>query len=172
MIYLLIFFEFFKAGLAAFGGGLVLIPILLQVGNVNGWYNAEEFADMVAMANSLPGPIGTNLATSCGYKTAGILGAVVADVALVLPSVLMVLIMVKFLQKYAKTDAFVSVMKALRPAIIMMILFALYELGSMALVGIKEWVLLVALVLLMLKHEKNPIFYIMISAVMGLVLKL
>ncbi len=172
MIYLLIFFEFFKAGLAAFGGGLVLIPILLQVGNVNGWYNAEEFADMVAMANSLPGPIGTNLATNCGYKIAGFWGAVVADVALVLPSLLMVFVMVRFLRKYAKSNAFETVMKSIRPAIVMMILFAVHELGSMALVGIREWALLAGLLLLMIKYEKNPIFYIIISAVMGLVLQL
>ena len=84
--FLLLMYEFFKTGLFAVGGGLATIPFLQKMSEHHPeWFTAAELADMIAVAESTPGPIGVNMATFAGYRTAGIFGAVAATLALVLP---------------------------------------------------------------------------------------
>ena len=94
MIYLLLFWEFFKTGLFAVGGGLATLPFLTQMSVSHpDWFTTQMLADMIAVSESTPGPIGVNMATYVGYTVAGIPGAIVATCSLVLPSLIIITIM-------------------------------------------------------------------------------
>ena len=99
MIYLRLFFEFFKTGLFAIGGGLATLPFLYEMGSNTGWFTAADVADMIAISESTPGAIGINMATFAGYKTAGIVGGVCATLGLAAPSIIIILIVAHFLIK-------------------------------------------------------------------------
>ena len=86
IIYLKLFWEFFKAGLFAIGGGMATVPFLQEISRKTGWYTAGDLADMIAVSESTPGPIGVNMATYVGYTTAGVPGAVIATIGLVMPA--------------------------------------------------------------------------------------
>ena len=99
MIYCQLFFEFFKIGLFSFGGGYATIPFLYHISEHFNWYSIEELTQMVAVASITPGPVGINVATYAGLKTAGILGSFIATISEMLPSLFMVLIVAKILKK-------------------------------------------------------------------------
>jgi len=84
MIYALLFFEFFKIGLFAIGGGLVTVPFLFDLTVRYDWFTAQDLADMIAVSESTPGPLGVNMATYVGYRTGGVLGAVAGTIWFVL----------------------------------------------------------------------------------------
>ena len=92
MIYLQLFWEFFKAGLFSVGGGLATLPFLYDISDRLGWFTHAQIADMLAISESTPGPIGVNMATYAGFTSAGIPGGVVATLGLVTPSVIVILI--------------------------------------------------------------------------------
>ena len=101
MIYLLLFYEFFKVGLFAIGGGLVTIPFLFDLAEQYPWFTASELADMIAISESTPGPLGVNMATFAGYKAGGILGAISATFGLVCPSLIIIMLISKLLKKFS-----------------------------------------------------------------------
>ena len=84
-------FEFFKIGLFAMGGGLATLPFLQELGERTGWFTSLELADMIAVSESTPGPIGVNMATYAGYRGYGIMGGILATLFLVLPSLIIIL---------------------------------------------------------------------------------
>ena len=86
MIYLHLFWEFFKTGLFSIGGGLATLPFLRQMGQRYHWFTETELANMLAVSESTPGPIGVNMATYVGFTAGGIPGAVIATLGLVAPS--------------------------------------------------------------------------------------
>ena len=98
MIYLQLFWEFFKTGLFAIGGGLATLPFLYEVSDKTGWFTHGQLIDMVAVAESTPGPIGVNVATYVGYTTAGIPGGIIATLGLTVPSLTVILIIAGFLK--------------------------------------------------------------------------
>ena len=100
MIYLQLFYEFFKAGLFAIGGGMATLPFLYDISDTTGWFTYGQLADMVAISESTPGPIGVNMATYVGFTTAGISGAVVATIGLITPSIIIILIIAGFLKAF------------------------------------------------------------------------
>ena len=125
MIFLQLFWEFFKTGLFAVGGGMATVPFLYDMGERMGWFTDAQLADMIAVADSTPGPIGVNMATYVGYTSAngvfdsplmGILGALVATFSLVLPSVIVVLIVAKVLKAFKDNFYVKSAFYGLRPA--------------------------------------------------------
>ncbi|MBR6126701.1 chromate transporter, partial [bacterium] len=91
MIYLQLFYEFFKIGLFSFGGGYATIPFLFHISEVYNWYSLQELSQITAVASVTPGPVGINAATYAGLKTAGLFGAFVATFAEVLPSLILVI---------------------------------------------------------------------------------
>ena len=93
MIYLRLFFEFCKVGLFAVGGGLATIPFLSDLGSRTGWFTSGQLADMIAVSESTPGPIGVNMATYAGYTAAGVPGGIISTLGLVFPSLIIILIM-------------------------------------------------------------------------------
>ena len=100
MIYLQLFFEFFKAGLFAIGGGMATIPFLAKLATATGWFTETDLLNMIAVSESTPGPIGVNTATYVGYHIAGIPGAVDATFGLITPSVIVIIIVSQFLKKF------------------------------------------------------------------------
>ena len=116
MIYLQLFYEFFKAGLFAIGGGMATLPFLYDISDTTGWFTYGQLADMVAISESTPGPIGVNMATYVGFTTAGIPGAVVATIGLITPSIIIILIIAGFLKAFKDSKYVQSAFYGLRPA--------------------------------------------------------
>ena len=116
MIYLILFYEFFKTGLFAVGGGLATLPFLNSMAERYDWLTKESLADMIAVGESTPGPIGINCATYAGFAAAGVPGALIATFALVLPSFIIILVVAKFLQKYKSSPLVEGAFSGLRPA--------------------------------------------------------
>ena len=100
MIYLSLFYEFFKAGLFAVGGGLATIPFMKEISLKTGWFTLSQLTDMIAVTESTPGPMGVNCATYVGYETAGILGGIIATLGLIAPSIIIIIIISKILEKF------------------------------------------------------------------------
>ena len=100
MIYLLLFWEFFQTGLFAVGGGLATLPFLYSIYDRYGWFTHAQIADMLAVSESTPGPIGVNMATYCGMTVAGVPGALVATLGLILPSILIILLVASLLTRF------------------------------------------------------------------------
>ncbi|MDO5111246.1 MAG: chromate transporter [Clostridia bacterium] len=182
----LLFYEFFKAGLFAVGGGLATIPFLTDISNKRGWFTLTELADMIAVGESTPGPIGVNCATYVGFKTAGIPGALTATLALILPSYIIICIIFGFLQKYKESKLVNDTFAGLRPAVTGLIAAAGWSVLQMAVIApvqaaaafspalLKPAVLLLVLLGLSywLKYKKkdlHPLAYIGLAAVAGIV---
>ena len=125
MVFLQLFYTFFKIGLFGFGGGYAMLSMIQgEVVTRYGWLTAQEFTDIVAISQMTPGPIGINSATYVGYTTIadcygtsyGILGSIIATFAVVLPSFLLMLTISKFFLKYQKHPSVEAVFSGLRPA--------------------------------------------------------
>ena len=116
MIYLQLFYEFFKTGLFAVGGGLATLPFLYDMADRTGWFTRTQLADMLAVSESTPGPIGVNMATYVGYVTRGIPGAIVSTLGLVTPSVIVILIIAAFLKAFRHNRYVEAAFYGLRPA--------------------------------------------------------
>lgn len=172
MIYALLFFEFFKIGLFAVGGGLVTVPFLFDLAEQYPWFGVQELADMIAISESTPGPLGINMATFAGFKAAGVLGGIAATAGLVFPSVVIIVWISKLLDKFHDYPCVQNVLYGIRPAVVALILTAGWEIGRLA---VSDWLgggLFAAFFLLIHFWKKSPIFYILLSAVAGIVLKL
>ncbi len=116
MIYLRLFFEFFKVGLFSVGGGLATIPFLQDLGQRTGWFSPADLADMIAVSESTPGPMGVNMSTYVGFACGGPLGAVVGVLGLITPSILVILLVALFLKKFRDSKVVDGVFQGLRPA--------------------------------------------------------
>lgn len=111
-----LFYEFAKVGLFAVGGGLATVPFLQSMGEKTGWFTNTQLSTMIAVSESTPGPMGVNMATYVGYEIAGVVGAVVATLGLIFPSVVVIIIIAGFLQKFRQSRAVDAVFQGLRPA--------------------------------------------------------
>lgn len=121
MIYLELFWSFLKIGLTSFGG-LSMIPLISSEMSSHGWMSASEVSDLVGIAEITPGPLGLNCATFAGMRTAGILGAVVANLGVLFPTFTICLLAAVFFNKFKQTKTLQSIMVGVRPACLGMIL--------------------------------------------------
>ena len=183
-IYLLLFLTFLKIGSLSFGGGLGMISLLRDEVVSHGWMTDEGLLNIVAVAESTPGPIAVNIATFVGLDEGGLLGAFLATLGVVLPSFIIILIiaaLVKNLMKYEPVKAF---LKGVRPAIVALILGMSVIMLLSAVFGIKTAgddisfdiralaiILAVAISDRLLKSKRNkptsPILLILVSAALG-----
>ena len=115
MIYLMLFYEFFKTGLFAVGGGMATLPFLDAMALKTGWFTQAQLVDMIAVSESTPGPIGVNMSTYVGFTSAGPLGSVIATLGLIAPSIIVILIIAKFLSKFKDSHIVKSIFYSLRP---------------------------------------------------------
>ena len=116
MILLQLYWEFFKTGLFAVGGGMATVPFLREIGMRTGWYTQAMLADMIAVSESTPGPIGVNMATFVGHTVAGIPGAVIATLGIVSPCFIIILIIAAFLSAFRTNPTVDRVFYGIRPA--------------------------------------------------------
>lgn len=183
MIYLRLFWEFFKTGLFAVGGGMATLPFLYDISDRTGWFTHAQLADMVAVSESTPGPIGVNMATYVGFLTGGVGGAVIATLGLITPSIIVILIISAFLQRFRDSKYVNGAFYGLRPASTAMIFAALLLVVKAAFLpnglALPDWRLLVlAAVLLALTNnvkatkKLHPIVFILASAAVGVLLRL
>jgi len=183
VIYLRLFWEFFKTGLFAVGGGMATLPFLYDISDRTAWFTHAQLADMVAVSESTPGPIGVNMATYVGFLTGGVGGAIVATLGLVTPSIIVILIVSAFLQRFRSSRYVNGAFYGLRPASTAMILAALLLVARATFLprglAALDWRLLVlAAALLVLTNavkptkKLHPIVFILASAVVGAALRL
>ena len=105
MIYLILFLTFFKIGLVSFGGGYAMLPIIQkEIIENHKWISEEDMLDIVAIAESTPGPISVNTATFVGYKVAGVLGSIFATIGLAIPSLVIIFVISFFYQKFIDNE--------------------------------------------------------------------
>ena len=121
MILLRLFWEFFKTGLFAVGGGMATLPFLYDMSARTGWFTQARLADMIAVSESTPGPIGVNMATYVGFETAGIPGAVVATLGLICPSIIIILLIARVLKQFRESKTVDAIFYGLRPCSIALI---------------------------------------------------
>lgn len=172
MIYIHLFAEFFKIGLFSFGGGYATIPFLYHISQVYNWYSLDELTQMVAVASITPGPVGINVATYAGLKSAGLLGSVLATGAEMLPSLILVIIVSKLLRKFSDNFYVKSIIETLKPISCALLTSVAIGLLIPDLKDIKALVLLACLLLLSWKSKKDPLFYIFLAAFVGVVISL
>lgn len=185
---LLLFYEFFKTGLFAVGGGLATLPFLYNISDrYPGWFTAGDLANMIAVSESTPGPMGVNIATYTGFTTAGIGGALIATVGLVLPSLIVIIIIAHFLKKFEESKIVKHAFYGLRPAVAGLIAVAalqvlkvsVFDLDAYSatknLANLIDWRSLIicaaTFVLMSIKKLKkiHPIVYILAGAAIGIV---
>lgn len=190
MVYLQLFYEFFKAGLFAIGGGMATLPFLYVISDKTGWYTYGQLADMVAISESTPGPIGVNMATYVGFTTAGVPGAAIATIGLITPSVIIILIIAGFLKAFKDNQYVQRAFYGLRPASTGLIaaaglsvfILVLYQKDAYAssgnpmdLVSLPNVVLLLLLYYFTARCKKtkglHPVAFIAASAVIGIVFR-
>ena len=133
MVLVQLFLEFCRVGLFSVGGGLATIPFLTDLGERTGWFGAGDLANMIAISESTPGPMGVNMATYVGFRTAGIPGGVAATLGLVSSSIVIILIIAGFLDKFRQSKAVDAVFYGLRAASVALITAALLQVAKIAL---------------------------------------
>lgn len=118
MIHLKLFVLFLKIGFFSFGGGYAMLPIIYQGAHDMVGMTAEEFSRLVAISQVTPGPVSINAATYVGYQTAGVIGATIATVGVVLPSLILVMIVSIFINKFKESGTLTAVLSGIRPVTI------------------------------------------------------
>ena len=183
MIFLQLFYEFFKAGLFAIGGGLATLPFLKQISLRYPWFTPNDLMDMIAVSESTPGPMGVNSATYAGFHAAGIPGAITATCSLVLPSVIIIILVSRALDKFRDSPLVKNGFYGLRPASTAMVAAAGFGVAALTLVdtaakglAIVNWkaLALAAVILVLTRWVKvtkkwHPIIFLLASAVVGVV---
>lgn len=190
-LFLQLFLEFFKTGLFAVGGGMATIPFLYEISDKTGWFTHQDLANMIAVGESTPGPIGINMATYVGFVTGmggggtagAILGAVTATLGLVMPSLIVILIVAAILKSFRDNPYVNRAFYGLRPASTGLIaaaglsvtisnLFYADNGISLAAINWKGWLLAAVLWLLTNKVKQtkklHPIVFIGCSALAGI----
>ncbi|MBN2703286.1 MAG: chromate transporter [Pontiellaceae bacterium] len=167
-VLLQLFTSFFSIGLFAFGGGYAVLSFLQHEVARRGWLGTERFADMIAIAQSTPGPIAINLATFVGYEQAGVGGALTATLAVALPGMTMMMLFALFFFHFYERPKAQALFKGLRPAVLGMIGAAAWQIGRVALV---DWTAVgIALVscVLIARWKIHPVFLVIGSAIAGM----
>lgn len=179
-------FEFFKTGLFAVGGGLATLPFLYAMGTATGWFNAQDVANMIAISESTPGPMGVNMATYVGFTSFGLLGALIGPLALVFPSVVIIILISKILNKFKESQLVQEVFYGLRPTSTGLIIAAGLGVAKIALLHLDQYeitqniadllnykaiILAVVIYLILRKKDFHPILMVIASAVIGIIFK-
>lgn len=181
MIYLQLFYTFFKIGLFGFGGGYAMLSMIQgEVVTRYNWVSTQEFTDIVAISQSTPGPIGINAATYVGFTTTGsIWGSVIATFAVVLPSFILMLTISKFFLKYQKHPAVEAVFSGLRPAVVGLLASAALVLMNVENFGSPTddtYTFVISIIIFLVafigtkKYHANPILMIIACGIAGLIL--
>lgn len=187
MIYLRLFWEFFKIGLFSVGGGMATLPFLYDMADRTSWFTYAQIADMLAVSESTPGPIGINMATYVGFTVGGMPGSLTATLGVIIPGITLVLIICKFLDKFRGNKYVDAAFYGLRPASTGLIAAAGVTVVTISLMNVElfkttgllsdlfSWrALLLAAVIWVLTNfvkptkKLHPVIYIAASAAVGI----
>jgi len=179
MIYLILFYEFLKIGLFAVGGGPATLPFLMELTEKYSWYSMSDLTNMVAVSESTPGPIGINMATYAGFHAAGIPGGVIATMGLVTPSIIVIILVARFLTNFSENPTVKAVFTGIRPAVTALIASAVWGLLQVALmtesgIAIKP-LILCAVVFFLMRVKKlqklHPAVWLLFAAIAGIIFR-
>ena len=180
-----LFFEFFKTGLFAVGGGLATMPFLYNIAETTKWFTKNDLTNMIAVSESTPGPLGVNMATYVGFSVSGVAGSIVATLGLVFPAIFIIVIISKFLKKFKQNPYVEAVFHTMRPTstglivgacwgVVEITMFYLdkYNITSkfIDLFNFKSIIFGFILFFLIKYTNKHPVVYIALSAVVGILL--
>ncbi len=191
MILLRLFWEFFQIGLFSVGGGLATLPFLYNLGARSGWFTAGQVADMLAVSESTPGPIGVNMATYVGYTSAGVPGSIIATLGLVAPSIIIIILVAAAMNAFRDNRYVNAAFYTLRPASTGLITAAGWSVVALVLINTElfkstgrltdlfrwENIILFAVIWILTNLVKpvkklHPIVFIALAALCGIVFKL
>ena len=199
MSYLVLFWEYFKVGLFTIGGGYAMLPLVTQIVTAHGWLSEQQLIEFIGVAESTPGPFAINLATFVGNTVGsatslgvfgGILGSLVATVAVVLPSLVIIVVVTMLFDKFRTNRVVKGLLRGIRPVVVGLILSAVISVAAKAVLpnlnfkniradGASQfnWISLILIALFIplsqvkIKGKKvHPICLIVLSAVLGVVL--
>lgn len=174
-------FEFFKTGLFAVGGGLATLPFIYDMADKSGWFTHLDISNMIAISESTPGAMGINMSTYVGYLVDGIPGALLATLALVTPSVIIIIIIAKGMECFKNSKTVECIFKGLRPASTALIAAAGLRVAKLAFfpngVTMEGFSLLavgiaLGLYVLIRKYKLHPLACIALSAFVGCLLQM
>jgi chromate transporter len=185
MVLARLFYEFFKIGIFTYGGGLAMLPLLQEKAITYGWLTKEQFTDMIAISQSTPGAIAINMATFVGYDQAGLLGAILSSMGLILPGFIIIIIVSKFLKHFNEKPVVKAIFVGLRAAVIGLILTAVINVAMVSIVNydlyketemignlfdVKSTILFAAVMFAVIKYKKHPIYYIISAGIIGIII--
>lgn len=170
-----LFWNFFNIGVFSFGGGYATLPFLYNISEVYNWYTFDDLNNMIAISSITPGPIGINMATFAGFKTAGLLGSLISTTAIALPSLIFVVLISKALRKFSENIYVKSIIYVLKPL----------GCGLLSAVGVNMFInnflgeninlynitFLAVLILISLHKKLNPLFYLGVAAIYGIIME-
>ncbi|MCI5744525.1 chromate transporter [Phocaeicola faecicola] len=183
MIFLQLFYTFFKIGLFGFGGGYAMLSMIQgEVVTRHNWLSSSEFTDIIAISQMTPGPIGINSATYVGYQAVieagyshavGVLGSIIATVSVVLPSFILMVLISRFFLKYQKHPAVVSVFNGLRPGVVGLLAAAALVLMNQENFGTGNEQMIISILIFLgvfiasWRFKVNPILLIILCGAIG-----
>lgn len=187
MIYWQIFIEFFQAGLFAVGGGLATLPFFYAMSEKTNWFTPNDIADMIAIAQSAPGPLGVNISTYAGYHIVSPFGGIIATLSLTLPSLICILLICKIFMNEKKSHTLKNIFYGLNPASCALIAASgigvakttwlnidLFEKTNILMNAFNFKAIFIAIIvwITLRKLKKHPIWYIIFSAILGILLNI
>lgn len=173
MILLDLFLTFFKIGAFTFGGGYAMLPLIQEEVVAKGWLAEKEIINFIAVSESTPGPFAINISTYIGSEMSGILGAICATLGVVLPSLIIIILVAKFFDKFKTNKIVKGCMTGLKPAVIGLIGASVLSIGETVFIenGFSFASLILFLSMSILAFKKvHPIIIILISALVGIIL--
>jgi chromate transporter len=183
VIFLILFWEFFKIGLFSIGGGLATLPFLYKLAEIYPWLTAEAIPDIAAAAQFSPGAIGVNMSLYTGFRCAGVAGGIIASLGLITPSIIIIIIVARMLASFKENRVVKSVFSGLRPAAVgllaavtfTLIRASLYNPGALDVSGLIRWregILFAVLFIAIHRFKKHPVIYIAAAGFVGIILGL
>ncbi|ABY93620.1 MAG: Chromate transporter [Caldanaerobacter subterraneus] len=171
MIYLSLFWAFFKVGAFSFGGGYAMIPLIKkEIIDIHHWLSVDQFLDIIAISQMTPGPIAINAATFVGYKVGGFWGSAAATIGVTAPSFLIIIILALLIIRYRHLPWLDAFFKGVRPAVIALIVQAAYSVGKSSFTGIKDMLVAAVVFVGLYLLKINPLIIIVMAAILGIVI--
>lgn len=177
---LILAWEFFKIGLFAIGGGPATLPFLMDLAETHDWYTISDLTNMVAVSEATPGPLGLNMATYAGVEALGPFGGLIASIGLVVPSVIIITLIAKFLEGFNDNPIVKSAMFGIKPAVTGIIAAAVLNLFIVSLYIDGQFIvssaIIAVVIFICLQIKKlskvHPFFWFVAAAAVGIVFKL
>lgn len=182
--FFLLVYEFFKTGLFAVGGGPATIPFLMDIAKKYPWFTTAELSDMIAISESTPGPVGINMATYAGFKTLGLFGGIVSTLALTIPSIIIILIIARFLEGFQENKTVKAVFAGIKPAVTALIAVAVMSIFKVSLFDISDngmtpriaSMIIGVVIFVLIQNPKtkklHPALWFLFAALVGIIFKL